>query len=87
MESRIPGVRAYCEKMGYEVILNGNTREGSLDQYSSMIVEKIVAGPAKADPAYVSFCPSSELTSSMMAPGLGPTFSFVPPDCGTLHRS
>lgn len=87
LQSRIPGVRAYCERMGYEVCLNGNTREGSLDQYSSMVVEKIVAGPARADPTYVSFCPSSELTSSMMAPGLSPTFSFIPPDCGTLVRS
>jgi len=85
--SRIPGVRAYCERMGYEVILNGNTREGSLDQYSSMIVEKIVAGPAREDPAYVAFCPSSELTASLMAPGLSPTFSFVPPDHGTFFRS
>jgi glyoxylase-like metal-dependent hydrolase (beta-lactamase superfamily II) len=84
LQSRIPGVRAYCERMGYEVSLNGNTREGSLDQYSSMIVEKIVAGPCPADPTYVSFCPSSELTSSMMAPGLSPTFSFTPPDHGTL---
>ncbi len=85
--SRIPGVRAYCERMGYEVILNGNTREGSLDQYSSMIVEKLVAGPAREDPTYVAFCPSSELTASMMAPGLSPTFSFIPPDHGTLSRS
>jgi len=86
LQSRIPGVRAYAERMGYEVVLNGNTREGSLDQYSSMIVEKLLAGPAPADPAYVAFAPSSELTSSMMAPGLSPTFSFTPPDCGTLAR-
>jgi hypothetical protein len=86
LQSRIPGVRAYAERMGYEVVLNGNTREGSLDQYSSMIVEKILAGPAAADPAYVAFAPSSELTGSMMSPGLTPTFSFTPADCGTLVR-
>lgn len=82
--SRIPGVKAYCERMGYEVCLNGNTREGSLDQYSSMVVEKIIAGPARDAPEYASFCPSSELAASLMAPGLAPTFSFVPPDCGTF---
>lgn len=82
LQSRIPGVKAYADQMGYEVILNGNTREGSLDQYSAMIVEKLVAGPAKVDPRYPAFAPSSELTASVLAPGLAPTFSFTPPDVG-----
>ena len=55
LQSQIPGVRSYAERMGYEVVLNGNTREDSLDQYSSMVVEKIVAGPAKDDPTFVAF--------------------------------
>ncbi len=84
LQSQIPGVRSYAERMGYEVVLNGNTRENSLDQYSSMVVEKIVAGPAKDDPTFVAFCPSSELTASILAPGLKPTFSFRPPEVGTL---
>lgn len=83
--SRIPGVAAYAERMGYEVVLNGNTREGSLDQYASMLVEKIVAGPLRDDPSFVAFAPSSELTASLMAPGLAPTFTFTPPDHGTLR--
>lgn len=82
LQSRIPGVKAYADQMGYEVILNGNTREGSLDQYSAMVVEKLVAGPAKVDPRYPAFAPSSELTASVLAPGLAPTFSFTPPDVG-----
>lgn len=82
LQSRIPGVRAYAEQMGFEVVLNGNTREDSLDQYSSMIVEKIVAGPSKVDPTFPAFAPSSELTASLLAPGLAPTFSFTPPDAG-----
>ncbi|MFT3708207.1 MAG: hypothetical protein QM817_11190 [Archangium sp.] len=86
LQSRIPGVRAYAEQMGFEVVLNGNTREDSLDQYSSMIVEKLVAGPSKLDPSYPAFAPSSELTSSIFAPGLAPTFTFTPPDVGT-HAS
>jgi hypothetical protein len=84
LQSQIPGVRGYAERMGYEVVLNGNTRENSLDQYSSMVVEKILAGPAKEDPTFVAFCPSSELTASILAPGLRPTFSFRPPEVGTL---
>ncbi len=83
LHSRIPGVCAYADQMGLEVVLNGNTREGSLDQYSAMVVEKLVAGPSKLDPAYPAFAPSSELTASVLAPGLAPTFTFTPPDVGT----
>jgi hypothetical protein len=80
--SRIAGVKAYADQMGFEVVLNGNTREDSLDQYSSMIVEKIVAGPSPFDPTFPAFAPSSELTSSILAPGLAPTFTFTPRDVG-----
>jgi hypothetical protein len=80
--SRIAGVRAYAEQMGFEVVLNGNTREDSLDQYSSMIVEKIVAGPSPFDPTFPALAPSSELTASIFAPGLAPTFTFTPRDVG-----
>jgi hypothetical protein len=82
--SKIAGVAGTAERMGYEVVLNGNTRESSLDQYSSMVVEKILAGPSKADPRFSSFCPSSELTPSLLAPGLAPTYRHIPPDTGTL---
>jgi hypothetical protein len=50
-----------------------------------MVVEKIVAGPARADPTFVNFLPSSELTSSMIAPGLAPTFSHGDIDHGNLR--
>lgn len=82
LQSKIPGVKAYAEQLGFEVVLNGNTREDSLDQYSSMIVEKTVAGPCKRDPTFPAFAPSSELTQSLLSPGLWPTFSFTPPDVG-----
>lgn len=80
--SRIAGVRAYAEQMKFEVVLNGNTREDSLDQYSSMIVEKIVAGPCATNPAFPAVATSSELTASIFAPGLAPTFTFTPADVG-----
>ncbi len=82
LQSKIPGLKAYADQMGFEVVLNGNTRENSLDQYSSMIVEKTVAGPCKRDPTFPAFAPSSELTQSLLSPGLWPTFSFTPPDVG-----
>jgi hypothetical protein len=85
LQSRIAGIRTYAEQMRYEVILNGNTREDSLDQYSSMIVEKIVAGPCSTNPSFPAVAASSELTASILAPGLTPTFTFTPVDVGA-HR-
>ena len=82
LQSKIPGLKAFAEQMGFEVVLNGNTREDSLDQYSSMIVEKTVAGPCKREPTFPAFAASSELTQSLISPGLAPTFSFTPPDVG-----
>lgn len=82
LQSKIPGLKAFADQMGFEVVLNGNTREDSLDQYSSMIVEKTVAGPCKHEPTFPAFAPSSELTQSLLSPGLWPTFSFTPPDVG-----
>ncbi len=74
--SCIPGVRDYANATGMEVILNGNTLENSLDQYISMVVEKTIAGPAKDNPQFYNFVPSSELTAYWGFPGLKPTFSF-----------
>ena len=84
--SGIPGIKAAAEHLGVEVVLNGNTRESSLDQYASMVVEKTLAGPSKADPSFVNFFPSSELTSSIYAPGLSPTFSHGELSQGTIRR-
>lgn len=86
LQSAIVGVRATAEQLGHEVVLNGNTREGSLDQYTSMILEKTVAGPAKVDPSYVNFYPSSELTASILAPGYAPTFSHGDLSQGDIRR-
>ena len=46
--------------MGAEVVINGNTRENTLDQYGSMLVEKVFAGPARA--------PADDLETSAPAP-------------------
>lgn len=84
--SGIPGLRGFAEHLGMEVVLNGNTREQSLDQYSSMIVEKTLAGPSKLDPTYVNFFPSSELTPSILAPALSPSFSHGDVSQGEIRR-
>ena len=74
--SKIPGVRQYAQQTGMEVILNGNTLEGGLDQYVSMVLEKTLAGPARQNPEFFNVVPSSELTAYWGFPGLKPTFSF-----------
>lgn len=71
--SRIAGVRAWAERMGQDVVLNGNTREGTLEQYTSMILERDLARPLEGE--LPLFFPSSELTAHPVAAGLSPTVS------------
>lgn len=78
--SAIPGLKAYAEASGMEVILNGNTLEAGLEQYASMVLEKTLAGPSVRDPRFPNILSSSELTSYWAFPGIKPTFSF-----GEIH--
>lgn len=72
-KSEIPGLAAYAERTGFDVILNSNTRERSLDQYTSMKLEQVLSDSPDHDfPRHFS---SSELTRSALAPGIRPTFS------------
>jgi hypothetical protein len=82
LHSRIPGVRSYARKTGMEVILNGNTLEGGLDQYISMVQEKTLAGPSQRNPDFYNVVPSSELTSYWAFPFIKPTFAFGPLEFG-----
>jgi hypothetical protein len=72
--SAIPGVRRHARDQEVEVILNGNTRENSLDQYSSMVLEKTLADRTPDRPEFPQHFPSSEMVKSFLAPGLSPTF-------------
>lgn len=72
-KSGIKGVRAFAQASGMEIILNGNTLEGALDQYMSMILEKTIAGPSKANPDFPNVATSSEFTPYWGFPGLKPT--------------
>ncbi|MEO6026388.1 MAG: hypothetical protein ABIR79_05930 [Candidatus Binatia bacterium] len=75
-KSAIAAIRDYAIATGMEVILNGNTLEGGLDQYLSMILEKEIAGPAPSNPDFPNVVASSEFTSYLLFPGMTPTFSF-----------
>lgn len=81
--SKLPGMRAYAA-LGQEVVLNGNSLEGSLHQYTSMIKEKTVAGPHPDDPRWPNFQSSSEMTAHLFAPGLAPTLVQTPLHHGAL---
>lgn len=71
--SRIPGLRKWARRSGSEVVLNGNTLEGSVDQYISMVQEKEIAGPSQQQPDFPNVAPSSELTAHALSPGIHPT--------------
>jgi hypothetical protein len=82
--SRIRGLARHARTMGVDVVMNGNTRENSLEQYTSMIVEKTLARRPEGE--WPGFLPSSELTASMLAPGLAPTFSHGDVSFGTIEK-
>lgn len=73
--SRIGGVKASARHQQVEVVLNSNTREDSLDQYTSMVLEKTLADPCPDRPEFPQHFSSSELVAHPLAPGLKPTYS------------
>jgi len=73
--SRIVGVAAWARATGAEVILNSNTREDSLDQYTSMVLERTLADPCRDRPEWPQHLCSSEMVKHVLAPGLAPTYS------------
>ncbi|HEY5922810.1 MAG TPA: hypothetical protein VIV11_14125 [Kofleriaceae bacterium] len=73
--SEIRGVARHARESGVEAILNANTREGSLDQYTSMVLEKTLADSVPDRPELPQHFASSELVPHLLAPGLKPTYS------------
>ena len=73
--SRIRGVARHARDAGVEVILNANTREDSLDQYTSMVLEKTIADAVPDRPELPQHFSSSELVAHPLAPGLAPTYT------------
>ena len=67
INSTINAIRRYAQATGAEVILNGNTLEGSNDQYISMVMEKTIAG-ASVNSDYPNCASSSEATPYWLVP-------------------
>ena len=60
---------------GIDMILNGNTREATLDHYTSMRLEATLADPSPAAPEWPQHLSSSELTPHWLSPGITPTYA------------
>lgn len=73
LESRIKGLAYMCKKQDLDVVLNANTPEGGAVQYTSMVLERTLVDRVRRAPAFVQMFPSSEVTPSLLAPGLSPT--------------
>ncbi|MCC7536963.1 MAG: hypothetical protein IT379_12155 [Deltaproteobacteria bacterium] len=84
-ESRIPGLRKFARERDVEVILNSNTPESGADQYTSMILERTVVDQVPDAPMFVQMFPSSELTPSILAPGIRPSMLFGERTSGTVQ--
>jgi hypothetical protein len=77
--SEIRGVAKHAREYDVECILNANTREASLDQYTSMVLEKTLASPMPERPELPQHLASSELVAHVLAPTLRPTLAIDPP--------
>lgn len=85
--SKIPGLRRFAARSGLEVILNSNTLEGRNEQYTSMILEKALVDRCPDNPAFCQHLSSSELTPSLLTPGLSPTYKHGGVNSGSVRRS
>lgn len=83
--SRVDAIRRHALATGMEVILNGNTLEGSNDQYLSMVLEKTLAGPS-INPEYPNCAPSSERTPFWLFPGEPVSHLFGEAHFGQVRR-
>ncbi len=84
--SAIPGVAKAARRFGYEVLLNSNTRQRSAEQYTSMVLEKLLADPCRGAPEYPMHLSSSEFRATPLFAGLAPTFLAPLPDFGNFKR-
>jgi hypothetical protein len=73
LESRIKGLALLCKTQDLDVVLNANTPEYGALQYTSMILERTLVDRVHRAPAFVQMFPSSEVTPSLLAPGLTPS--------------
>ena len=71
--SRIAGLRGFAGHQMLDVVLNANTPELGIEQYTSMMLEQSLVDRVAEAPSFVQMFPSSEVTSSFLAPGIRPS--------------
>ena len=82
--SNLAALRRHQKDLGREVVLNGNTLEGTLDQYAAMVLEKQLVDWTEGFPNILS---SSPFVPSWLTPGMQPTYVLEPPDEGKLETN
>jgi hypothetical protein len=73
LASKIKGLAYMCKLQDVDLVLNANTPELGAVQYTSMVLERTLVDRLHRAPAFVQMFPSSEVTPSILAPGLSPT--------------
>jgi len=72
--STMPGMRSHIKNSGHEVVLNGNTVELIMQQYTSMVIEKTLADESPSNRNFLNTWQSSPFVPSWITPGYNPTF-------------
>jgi glyoxylase-like metal-dependent hydrolase (beta-lactamase superfamily II) len=85
--SRIAGLRGFAAHQMLDVVLNANTPELGIEQYTSMMLERSLVDRVAEAPSFVQMFPSSEVTPSFLALGIRPTWVFGERTSGTVHKT
>lgn len=78
LDSSVLGLANYCRVHDIDLVMNAGASDRGADQYTSMVLERIIADRVRRAPAFAQMFPSSEVTPSLIAPALRPTL---------LHRA
>lgn len=81
--SGILGVAGAARAGDLDVVLNANTPEFAADQYTSMCLERVLVDRVPHNGDFVQMFPSSEVTPSVLSPGLAPTLQHLRVQSGT----
>jgi hypothetical protein len=73
LSSRIPGLCETARHQDVDVILNANTPEAGVTQYTSMMLERALVDRLPDAAEFFQMFSSSEVTPSLLAPGIRPT--------------
>jgi hypothetical protein len=77
-DSKIAGLAYTCKMQDLDLVVNSNTPEYGATQYTSMALERAIVDRVRRAPAFIQMFPSSEVTPTVTAVGLAPTY---------LHKS